>query len=124
MNTKGTDNRNTNDAFKAALGLVNAVIHDDDDEQRQEAAHALQQLPVGKPFGVAVFANDPAQPRACYELRFNGAALEAEPAEEDEVAISCRVSRQHLDDVCDSPDDYFERPAEAELVWLMSRLAA
>ncbi len=124
MSSKEKVDRSTDEAFKATVGLVNAVIHEDDDDKRQEAAQQLQQLPVDKPFGVAVFAKDPTQTHACYQLRFNGAALEAKPAEEDELAIACRVSREHLDDVCDSPQEYFERPAEVELVWLMSRLAA
>ena len=118
-----SDKSDVQNLFTRALNVINTALdkHKDDIPYAQLLS-ASEKVLADHNIGVAVYENDAAAPFDYYTIRFRDGAFELVSRGKQEPDVGWKVSREYLENVAGSPDEYIEHPAKLDWDWLKSRV--
>jgi hypothetical protein len=108
-----------------SVQIINEALHSGTaPDAKQLPARVVDRLTDGGEFCVEVFDEESLRTEGAYLIRFKPQAVAVSEAGGRRADISLRVSRRHLEQVCENPASYRANPLCIDVVWLKSRLTA
>lgn len=72
--------------------------------------------------GIAVYDDDPSSPHHWFTASVEGGTFQILEHGKEDVDLTFRVPREHLEEVVEDRSEYLARPYKLDLDWLKSRL--
>lgn len=72
--------------------------------------------------GVAVYSNDPDSPDDWFTASLEGGSFQILAHGKEDVDLTCRVPRGHLETVVENRSEFIARPYKLDLDWLKERI--
>jgi len=109
--------------FTGALNTINAALaKHKDDQPYKTMVQAAEKAIGGSQIGVAVYESEPSKPFDYFTVRYRDASFELVSHGKEDPDASWRVSREYLEKVAASPEEYIENPAKLDWDWLKDRV--
>lgn len=72
--------------------------------------------------GIGVYTDDPETPHDWFTTRLDDGRIQILEHGKVDVDLTCRVAREHVEEVVEDRSEYVTRPYKLDLDWLKSRL--
>ena len=115
--------RDTISLFTKALNVMNSALEAHQDEMPYSALlKATEKVMGDRKLGVAVYESDPGNPFDYFTIRFREGSFELDAHGKKDPDLAWKVSREYLEKVAGSPQEYIDNPLKLDWDWLKSRV--